>query len=160
MAIDTRISNEAYERLALVEPDRKWELWDGQLREKPGMTHAHNRVSIRLGHLLMLQLDMSEYEVRVDAGRVHRPGATYVIPDVYVFPVSYVTPSLRAGDALEVYERPLPLVVEVWSRSTGAYDVRRSSPSTSSAATARSGSFPLPPPSPDPGEGSVPTSGR
>jgi Uma2 family endonuclease len=123
MAIDTRIGNDAYKRLALDEPDRKWELWDGHPREKPGMTYAHNRVAIRLGHLLMLQLDLSEYEVRVDAGRVHRPGSTYVIPDVYVFPVSYVTPSLRAGDVLEVYDRPLPLVVEVWSRSTGAYDV-------------------------------------
>ena len=123
MAIDTRIGNEAYERLALVEPDRKWELWDGQLREKPGMTYAHNEVAAELGFLLRSQLDRSEYRVRVDAGRVHRPGSTYVIPDVYVFPVSHVTPSLRAGDVLEVYDRPLPLVVEVWSRSTGAYDV-------------------------------------
>ena len=37
-----RISEEAYERLALAEPDRKWELRDGVLREKPGMTAAHN----------------------------------------------------------------------------------------------------------------------
>ena len=37
----TRISGETYERLALAEPDRKWELRDGVLREKPGMTAAH-----------------------------------------------------------------------------------------------------------------------
>ena len=42
MAIETRISDETYERLALAEPDRKWELRDGVLREKPGMTAAHN----------------------------------------------------------------------------------------------------------------------
>ncbi len=123
MAIETRISNEAYERLALDAPDRKWELWNGHPREKPGMTYAHNEVAAELGHALRLQLNRSEYRVRVDAGRVYRPGSTYVIPDVYVFPVSYVTPPLREGDVLEVYERPLPLVVEVWSRSTGAYDV-------------------------------------
>jgi hypothetical protein len=35
MAIETRISNEAYERLALAEPDVKWELWDEVRREKP-----------------------------------------------------------------------------------------------------------------------------
>lgn len=35
MAIESRISNEAYERLALDEPGRKWELWDGHPREKP-----------------------------------------------------------------------------------------------------------------------------
>ena len=43
MAIETeRNQREAYERLALAEPDRKWELRDGVLREKPGMTAAHN----------------------------------------------------------------------------------------------------------------------
>ena len=123
MAIATRISNTAYERLALAEPERKWELWDGHLREKPGMTFAHNDVAAELGFRLRSQLNRDEYRVRVDAGRVHRPGATYFIPDVFVFPVAYVTPRLRRDDVLEVYDHPLPLVVEVWSRSTGAYDV-------------------------------------
>lgn len=123
MAIATRVSNEAYERLALDEPDRKWELWDGQPREKPGMTYPHNRAAAELGFTLRVYLSRDEFEVRVDAGRVHRPGATYFIPDVYVFPVSYVTPELRAGALLEVYDQPLPFVAEVWSRSTGAYDL-------------------------------------
>ena len=35
----------------------------------------------------------------------------------------YVTPLLDLHDVLEVYDQPLPLVVEVWSRSTGDYDV-------------------------------------
>ena len=123
MAIDTRISSGAYERLALDEPVRKWELWDGRPREKPGMTYAHNHVAAELGFLLRSQLDRAAYRVRTDAGRVHRPGATYFIPDVFVFPTSCITPVLRAGDVLEVYDQPLPLVVEVWSRSTGDYDV-------------------------------------
>jgi Uma2 family endonuclease len=123
MAIETRIDNEAYERLALEDPDRKWELWDGHLREKPGMTFIHNDVAYLLGFMLGSQLDRSVYRVRVDAGRVHRPEATYFIPDVFVFPLAYVTSRLRRDDVLEVYDRPLPLVVEVWSRSTGGYDV-------------------------------------
>lgn len=122
MAIATRISNETYERLALDEPDRKWELWDGRPREKPGMTYAHNESAYRLGFTLGTQLDMSAYRVRVDAGRVHRPGSTYFIPDVFVFPVAYVTPRLRRDDVLEVYDQPLPFVAEVWSPSTGDYD--------------------------------------
>jgi Uma2 family endonuclease len=122
MATVTEISDQQYRELALHEPDRKWELWDGHLREKPGMTYAHNDVAAELGYLLRPQLDRSAYRVRTDAGRVYRSGSTYFIPDVFVFPVSYVTPSLRAGDVLEVYDQPLPLVVEVWSRSTGAYD--------------------------------------
>jgi Uma2 family endonuclease len=122
MATETRISNEFYERLALDNPGRKWELWDGDLREKPGMTHAHNRIEARLGTMLGAQIDWSENEVRIDASRVHLPASTYFIPDVFVFPVAYITPRIRQGDVLEVYDRPLPLVVEVWSPSTGDDD--------------------------------------
>lgn len=122
MAIETRISNEAYERLALAEPDVKWELWDGVPREKPGMTAAHNHAAFYLGHSLASQLDRSVYQVRVDSGRTRRPGSTYFIPDVIVVPTAYVT-SLFAQRVLEVYTQPLPLVVEVWSPTTGDYDI-------------------------------------
>ena len=125
MAIDTRtrISEEAYERLALAEPDRKWELRDGHLREKPGMTFAHNWLEMKLGYMLMSQLDWAVFQVRVDSGRVRRPHETYFIPDVFVVPAALVAPLLDRQDVLEVYDQPLPLVVEVWSRSTGDYDV-------------------------------------
>lgn len=113
MAIETRITNEAYERLALAEPDRNWELWDGSLRDKPGMTHAHNRLGAMIGTMIGSQIDWSTYEVRIYAGRVHRPASTYFIPDVFVFPMAYVTPRLRDNDVLEVYDQPLPLVVEI-----------------------------------------------
>ena len=123
MAIENRTSGEAYERLALAEPDRKWELRDGVLREKPGMTAAHNRLEMELGFMLMSQLDRSAYHVRIDSGRVRRPQVTYFIPDVFVVPTALVAPLLNLQDVLEVYDQPLPLVVEVWSRSTGEYDV-------------------------------------
>jgi Uma2 family endonuclease len=123
MAIETRMSGKAYERLALAEPDQKLELRHGHLREKPGMRAAHNELAMQLGYMLMSQLDRSIYRVRVDAGRVHRPEATYFISDVFVVPTAYVLPLLDQQDVLEVYNQPLPLVVEVWSRSTGDYDV-------------------------------------
>jgi Uma2 family endonuclease len=123
MAIETRMSGGAYERLALAEPDRKWELRDGHLREKPGMTAAHNSLEMQLGYMLMSQLDWSIFQVRVDAGRVRRPEATYFIPDIFVVPTAYVIPLMDQQDVLEVYDQPLPLVVEVWSRSTGEYDI-------------------------------------
>lgn len=47
----------------------------------------------------------------------------YYIPDVFVVPMSLVRPHRGRSDVLEVYEAPLPLVVEVWSPSTGDYDV-------------------------------------
>jgi Uma2 family endonuclease len=118
----TRISNEAYERLALANDDRKWELWDGVLREKPGMSAAHNELGMTLGHMLMTQLDRTMYRVRVDSGKTRRPESTYFIPDVFVVPTAYVTPLLDQR-VLEVYDQPLPLVVEIWSPTTGDYDI-------------------------------------
>jgi Uma2 family endonuclease len=123
MTIDTRISNEAYERLALTDSDHKWELCDGTLREKPLLTTAHNWLAERLGHLLYSQLDWSVYQVRSDKARVRRPRGTYFIPDVLVVPTTAVMSLLDRRDTLEVYDQPLPLVVEVWSPSTGDYDV-------------------------------------
>jgi Uma2 family endonuclease len=123
MATQTQITAEAYERLALAEPDRKWELVDGVLREKPAMTYAHNFLQIELGYMLRSQLDRTVHQVRIDNSRVRRPEATYFIPDVFVFPVALATPYLDRDDVLEVYDQPLPLVVEVWSRTTGTYDV-------------------------------------
>ncbi len=141
MAIEsqTRIGGAAYERLALAEPDRKWELRDGYPREKLPMTAAHNALEMKLGYMLMSQLDWSAFQVRIDAGRVHRPGVTYYIPDVFVVPTAFVTPLLAQQDVLEVYDQPLPLVVEVRSRSTRTYDVEEKLRSTSSAVTSKSG---------------------
>jgi Uma2 family endonuclease len=123
MATETTINEEAYRNLALADSDRKWELRDGHLREKPPMTAAHNWIASKIGHLLMLQLDWSAYQVRFDAGRVHRPLGTFFIPEVFVVPTLHVRPLFGQSDVLEVYDQPLPLVVEVWSRSTGDYDV-------------------------------------
>lgn len=123
MAVAQQISNEMYERLALAEPNRKWELLDGHLREKAGMTHDHYWIAEKLGFLLLSQLDWSVYQVRSDKSRVRRSAATYFIPDVFVLPTAYVGLFCGRSDVLEVYDSPLPLVVEVWSRSTGDYDV-------------------------------------
>ena len=122
MAVETRISNAAYERLALAEPDRKWELWDGVPRQKPGMTAAHNYSAFELGYMLRSQRDPSLYQVRVEAGRVRRPESSYFIPDVFVVPTDYVAPLFELR-TLETYDQPLRLVVEVWSPTTGDYDI-------------------------------------
>jgi Uma2 family endonuclease len=56
-------------------------------------------------------------------GHVRRCAESYFIPDVYVIPVE-LTMGLRGrADVLEAYSAPLPLVVDVWSPSTGDYDV-------------------------------------
>jgi Uma2 family endonuclease len=88
------------------------------------MAAAHNRLATYLGHFLMTQLDLEEYEVRVNFGHIRRSADNYFIPDVSVIPTSLVEQQIDQDDVLETYRDPLPLVVEVWSRSTGRYDLR------------------------------------
>lgn len=117
------VSEEQYQALALADPDNKWELVCGELRSKPGMTARHNELGWRLGFLLQQQLGLSAYQVRVENGRVRRPGSTYYVPDVVVIPTALVLRhKTERPDALEVYDEPLPLIVEVWSPATGATD--------------------------------------
>jgi len=42
---------------------------------------------------------------------------------VFVFPLELASNLRDRPDVLEAYEAPLPLVVEVWSPSTGNYDI-------------------------------------
>lgn len=116
-------TRQTFEETALADPDRHWELHDGLLREKPGMTFAHNHLAFNLGYLLREQLDREDYEIRVDAGRVRISAECYYIPDVFVVPIALTGPLRDRSDALEVYSSPLPLVVEIWSPSTGSYDI-------------------------------------
>jgi Uma2 family endonuclease len=122
------VSAEEYERIALEDPQGLWELHDGCLVQKPPMTYEHGRVQDRLARRLYAQLDEKEYEIRLNAGRARREGTSYFIPDVFVIPAasgSRMAERSRSVSAppLEAYVEPLPLVVEIWSRSTGKYDV-------------------------------------
>jgi Uma2 family endonuclease len=118
-----RVSEAEYKQFVLEHPDEKWELHCGLLVKKPPMTYAHNFTMRTLGWLLERQLDRRDYEVIVDMGRVARPEESFFIPDVYVVPREMLR-RLYRGDELEVFPEPLPLVAEVWSPSTGRYDVR------------------------------------
>jgi Uma2 family endonuclease len=87
------------------------------------MTAEHNYVTGRLFFHLMRQLDASQFDVRVNMGHVRRSVESYYIPDVFVVPTDLVRPLRGQRNVLEAYQAPLPLVVEVWSPSTGDYDV-------------------------------------
>jgi Uma2 family endonuclease len=123
MRVANPMSDEAFERLALGDPSAHWELYCGVPRRKPGMTFEHNEVSENLAFTLHAQLDRREYRVRTNKGHVRRPRRSYFIPDVFVIPRAAFEPKRGHPDDLEAYTEPLPLVVEVWSRSTGGYDV-------------------------------------
>ncbi len=123
-----RVSEAEYLRLALDDPRGKWELADGELRQKPAMTARHNRIAWLLGVALTNQLDVRIFDVRIDAGHARRTPRNFFIPDVMVFPAEYADRIDEREDILEAYDEPLLLVAEVWSRSTGTYDVQTKLP--------------------------------
>ena len=121
------ISEATYERVALEDPEGQWELVCGRLRSKPGMTAEHGKVTRTLDRLLVLQLEAAAagaFTVSAGTARLRISTGTYYIPDVCVIPYEFEQRKLREMPSrLEVYEEPMPLVVEVWSPSTGDYDV-------------------------------------
>jgi Uma2 family endonuclease len=123
MAVVNRISEQEYRELALHDDDRLWELWDGVPREKPLMSMKHDEVAAYLGAMLINQLDRREYRVNVNGGKARLSGRNYFIPDFVVIPAAYVQPFEHDPRAFNAHAEPLPLVVEVWSRTTGHYDV-------------------------------------
>jgi Uma2 family endonuclease len=121
VAVEQRISEEAYQKFVLSGVDGSWELHDGRLVEKPAMTFRHGQIPMLLGHFLLSQLDRDAYAV-VSELRVRRSSATVFMPDLMVVPTAY-SKEIRDRPVLAIFSDPLPLVVEVWSPSTGDYDV-------------------------------------
>ncbi|HEX6031891.1 MAG TPA: Uma2 family endonuclease [Tepidiformaceae bacterium] len=117
------VSEKTYEQVALEDPEGHWELVCGRLRSKPPMTHAHNTIGVELLVMLHAQLDREQFEVKFNAGRTRVSDEVSYIPDVIVVPRTATTGLRLRSDRLESYSEPLPLVVEVWSPSTGDYDV-------------------------------------
>jgi Uma2 family endonuclease len=117
------VTEQEYLRLALADPDAKWELFCGELRSRPPMTWEHARTAARLGHDLERQLPRDEYEVLSEAGRLRRSATQYFIPDVMVIPVPLARRLFGEPGMLAAFPDPLPFVAEVWSPSTGDYDV-------------------------------------
>lgn len=122
------VTQQLYESVSLNDPEGRWELHGGKLREKPVMSHAHNEVMFELGHQIRVQLDPDVYLVRSNAGRLRLASDTVYIPDVFVIPRSAVDEMGADMPALETFAVPALLVVEVWSPSTGEYDIDQKIP--------------------------------
>lgn len=121
------ISEATYERVALEDPEGKWELVCGRLRSKPAMTTEHNRVMQRLDRRLQLQLDERDYTISVNTARLRISTGAYYVPDLCVILQVLQQRMLETPGRFEVYDEPMPLVVEVWSplieNCAGDYDV-------------------------------------
>src|SRR5438105_12058902 len=108
------ISAATYERVALEDPGGYWELVCGHLRSKPAMTTEHNDVIDALYSQLSHQLDRSQYRVRTNS-RVRVSTGSFYVPDLFVLPDALHRRLRERPGTFEVYEEPMPLVVEVWS---------------------------------------------
>jgi Uma2 family endonuclease len=117
------ISEQTFRLVALEDAEGLWELHDGRLVEKPGMGAEHNDAIVRLGLALGPQLDWRTHRLRINMSHVRRSERNYYIPDLCVIPSDRFHDQLGQPGHLELYEAPLPLVVEAWSPSTGTYDV-------------------------------------
>ena len=117
-----RLSEQDFEAFLLSGIEGHWELHDGVLVEKPGMSWDHQNVALELGHQLRLQLPKNRYRIQLES-RVRRPEATVLQPDVMVIPDDYGDEFRNQPGRLAIFSRPLPLVAEIWSVSTGNYDV-------------------------------------
>lgn len=115
------VGEETYREIALGNP--RLELHRGRLREKPGMSVEHNDVSEIVTTMLRAQLDRNQYRVRENMGRLRRSAGTYYILDVMVIPAALTRALREQPRALDAYAEPVLLVVEIWSLSTGAYDI-------------------------------------
>jgi Uma2 family endonuclease len=116
------VSEATYRRVALEDTDDSWELACGRLRKKPFMMTEHQGVARAVLYQLILQLDRNEFTVGEQV-KVQTSAGSYYIPDVTVVPRVYERMLRENPGTFEVYEEPLPLVLEVWSPSTGDYDV-------------------------------------
>lgn len=117
------VSEADYRRLALSDSQGLLELVRGQVRERPGMSVAHGRVMSRLLDQLFKHLDLGIFQIRVQHARLRLNSGTYYIPDVAILYAEAEQDLLETPRALDAYPDPLPLVVEIWSPSTGDYDI-------------------------------------
>jgi Uma2 family endonuclease len=122
------LSEQAYRELSLSDPQGQWELRDGQLRERPGMCVEHGDIMVILVTMLANQLDRDKYRIRAQHARLRVSSDTYYIPDVAVIPTPLEQALRQPPGSLDAYSAPLPLVIEIWSPSTGSYDLNEKIP--------------------------------
>src|SRR5947209_4405329 len=115
------VSEASYQRVAM-EDDEQWELVCGRLRKKPPMTTEHNFIPSQLLVQLILQLPRGEYRV-TEAGKLRTSSGSHYVPDLCVIPMAYVRGLHERPGTFEAHDGPVPFVLEVWSPSTGDYDV-------------------------------------
>ena len=87
------------------------------------MSFGHTFSIQGLTQQFMTQLDRDAFWLTINFRRLKRSDRNYYVPDIAVIPIAYVPSDRSRWNELEVYALPLPLVIEIWSPSTGDYDI-------------------------------------
>lgn len=119
------VSVKTYKRVAMEDPTGRWELECGRLRSKPDVTTEHAWVIDEMDYQVQTQIDRDEFAVRRNNGRLEHGLGGYYVPDLCIIPRALVRRLLARPGTFEEYADPMPFVAEVWSPSTGTYDLRR-----------------------------------
>jgi Uma2 family endonuclease len=123
------MTEEEFRAFSLGDGKGQWELVGGELRERPVMGVRHGGVMETMVMLLHQKLDRKEYRLRIQHARLRRSADTYYIPDIAVIPKALVMALFDLpGETLDAYPESLPLAIEIWSPSTGRYDIREKLP--------------------------------
>ena len=117
------ISEQTYRQVALEDPEGKWELVCGRLRQKPEMTTEHNLIPRALLLQLVDQFDRSQFVAAEGTARLRTSSGSYYIADLCVLRWEAIRRLREVPGTFEVYEDAVPLMVEVWSPSTGIKDL-------------------------------------
>jgi Uma2 family endonuclease len=83
----------------------------------------HGDFMAEIGVSLANQLDRRRYRLRFNHAKARINPRNYFIPDVAVIPTASFGPDWADPRTPDAYADPLPLVVEIWSPTTGDYDV-------------------------------------
>lgn len=119
MVVSQRMDNATYERNAVDFRYLRTELHDGVPVEKPVMSRIHGDLGLEVAFVVRTQIDPARFRLRANHAKLAIPGRSYFIPDVAVLPAAV---ALADPTEADLYHDPVPLVVEIWSPSTGSYD--------------------------------------
>lgn len=93
------------------------------------MSFTHTGTAALLNNLISKQLDLRQFLVLSNDGRLRGTSRNYLVPDVAVIPTDLMRRLMQAQpEGLGIFDEPLPFVAEVWSPSTGGYDVNTKIP--------------------------------
>src|SRR4051812_13457199 len=75
--------------------------------------------------ILHRQVDRRRYRLRTNQACLRLSSDIYFVPDIAVIPAEMERALRERPGSLDAYTDPLPLVIEIWSQSTGSHNLEQ-----------------------------------